>query len=113
MLAASLKKMALQCREGSINPDLLSGGTITISNLGVFGIDSFTPILNPPQVAMLGVSAIAPRPVQADDGSYVLRRHIGFSLTIDHQTVDGGPGARFLKALCDAVAHIDFMLTVW
>ena len=111
-LSESLKEMVSQCREGSINPDLLTGGTFTISNLGLFGIDSFTPILNPPQVAILGVNAIAPRPVQTEDGSFAVRQHIGFSLTIDHQVVDGGPGARFLNALCEAIARIDHMLTV-
>lgn len=104
-LSAALKQLAAQCREGSINPDLLSGGTITISNLGLFGIESFTPILNPPQVAILGVNAIAPRPVQTGE----VRPHIGFSLTIDHRVVDGAPGARFLKSLCDHIAAMDFI----
>jgi pyruvate dehydrogenase E2 component (dihydrolipoamide acetyltransferase) len=112
-LAAAMKDFARQCREGSINPDFLSGGTITMTNLGMFGIDSFTPVLNPPQVAILGINAIAPRPVQTENGAYELRPHIGFSLTIDHQVVDGAPGARFLKTLCDNIAAIDFMLTVW
>jgi pyruvate dehydrogenase E2 component (dihydrolipoamide acetyltransferase) len=112
-LSSKLKELAGQCREGSINPDLLSGGTITISNLGMFGVESFTPILNPPQVAILGVTSISPRPVADENNGYVIRPHIGFSLTIDHRVVDGGPGARFLKALCDNIAHIDFMLTIW
>jgi len=112
-LSAQIKELAAQCREGAINPDLLSGGTITISNLGAFGIESFTPILNPPQVAILGVNAIVPRPVQTERGGCEVRPHIGFSLTIDHRVVDGAPGARFLKALCDAVAAIDSMLAVW
>ena len=112
-LSVRLKELAAQCREGSINPDLLTGGTITISNLGTFGIESFTPILNPPQVAILGVNAIAPRTVQAENGDYAVRPHIGFSLTIDHRVVDGAPGARFLKELCDHIAAVDSMLAVW
>lgn len=112
-LSASLKSLASQCREGSINPDHLSGGTITITNLGMFGIESFTPILNAPQVAILGVNTIVPRPITTEDGINQLRPHIGFSLTIDHQAVDGAPGARFLKALCDNIADIDFMVSVW
>jgi len=112
-LSANLKDLASQCKQGSINPDLLSGGTITITNLGMFGIDSFTPILNPPQVAILGVSGILPRPVALENGSYEIRPQLGFSLTIDHRAVDGAPGARFLKALCDNIANIEFMLTVW
>jgi pyruvate dehydrogenase E2 component (dihydrolipoamide acetyltransferase) len=112
-LSVRLKELAAQCREGSINPDLLTGGTITISNLGTFGIESFTPILNPPQVAILGVNAIVPRIVQAENGDYTVRPHIGFSLTIDHRVVDGAPGARFLKELCDHIAAADSMLAVW
>jgi pyruvate dehydrogenase E2 component (dihydrolipoamide acetyltransferase) len=109
-LSLKLKELAAQCREGSINPDLLSGGTITISNLGAFGIESFTPILNPPQVAILGVNTIAPRPVQTEQGGCSVHPHIGFSLTIDHRVVDGAPGARFLKALCDTVADMKHFL---
>jgi pyruvate dehydrogenase E2 component (dihydrolipoamide acetyltransferase) len=112
-LSAKFRELASQCRAGSINPDLLAGGTVTLSNLGMFGIESFTPILNPPQVAILGVNAIAPRPVTTAVDGTAVRPHIGFSLTIDHRVVDGAPGARFLKALCGAVAAIDSMLAVW
>jgi pyruvate dehydrogenase E2 component (dihydrolipoamide acetyltransferase) len=112
-LSASLKERAAQCREGSINPDLLAGGTITLSNLGMFGIDSFTPILNPPQVAILGINTIAPRPVETEKGDCAVRPHIGFSLTIDHRVVDGAPAARFLKKLCENIATIDAMLAQW
>lgn len=111
-LSAMFKELSAKCREGSINPDLLNGGTFTISNLGSFGIESFTPILNPPQVALLGVNAISLRPVGTEEGGFALRPHIGFSLTIDHRVVDGAPGARFLKSLCDTVAEIDAKLAV-
>jgi pyruvate dehydrogenase E2 component (dihydrolipoamide acetyltransferase) len=112
-LSTSLKTLAAQCRDGAINPDLLAGGTITITNLGMFGIESFTPILNIPQVAILGVNTITSRPVQNEDGTCQMRPHIGLSLTIDHQAVDGAPGARFLKALCENIADIDFLVSVW
>jgi len=111
-LSTAIKSLAAQCREGSVNPDFLSGGTITITSLGMFGIESFTPILNAPQVAILGINAIAPRPVETGEGVYEMKPHIGFSLTIDHQAVDGAPAARFLKDLCDAVTDIDFMASV-
>ncbi len=111
-LSTSLKSLAQQSKEGSINPDLLAGGTITITNLGMFGVESFTPVLNPPQVAILGVNAITPRPKMVD-GEYQIRPHMTFSLTIDHRVVDGGPGARFLKALCTNIENIDFMLSAW
>lgn len=108
-LSTAIKGLAAQCREGSVNPDLLAGGTITITNLGIFGIENFTPVLNPPQVAILGINAITLRPVQNKSGRCAARPHIGFSLTIDHGVVDGAPGARFLKTLCDHVAAMDFI----
>lgn len=92
------KRLAAACREGSIQPDELSGATITLSNLGAFGIESFTPVLNPPEVAILGVCAIEPKAV-IEEGCTAFYPHIGLSLTIDHQAVDGAPGARFLKEL--------------
>ncbi|MBD3392633.1 MAG: 2-oxo acid dehydrogenase subunit E2 [Chitinivibrionales bacterium] len=106
-LAQAIKKQAASCQEGAINPDDLSGGTITISNLGSFGVESFTPVLNAPQVALLGVGAIVPRPVLADDGSYHAEPHIGLSLTVDHRAVDGAPAGRFLQALGKAIESID------
>jgi pyruvate dehydrogenase E2 component (dihydrolipoamide acetyltransferase) len=109
-IARQVKVLAKQCNEGSINPDLLSGGTITISNLGIYGIDSFTPVLNLPQVTLLGINGIAPRACEKDNGSYAIEPHVGFSLTIDHRYVDGAPAARFLKALCNAVEDIDLTL---
>lgn len=112
-LSISLKDLAKQCKEGSINPDLLSGGTVTITNLGMFGIESFTPVLNPPQVAIIGVNSITPRPKLMGNGEYQTRPYLTFSLTIDHRVVDGGPGARFLKALCTNIENIDFMLSAW
>lgn len=92
---------------GSINPDLLGGATFTVSNLGSFGIESFTPLLNVPQVAILGVDAIVPRAVINSDGSVSAERRIGLSLTADHQVIDGADAARFLRDLCAAVADID------
>lgn len=109
-LTAALKKAAAGCNDGSINPDELNGGTITISNLGAFGIESFTPIINSPQGAILGVNTIATRPVEGNDGQIHLVPHIGLSLTIDHRVVDGAPAARFLRALCTALTHFDLTL---
>jgi pyruvate dehydrogenase E2 component (dihydrolipoamide acetyltransferase) len=104
--AASLTAAA---RDRKISPDQLQGGTFTVSNLGVFGIESFTPVLNVPQVAILGVGAIALKPVLLD-GDVVHRRHIALSLTIDHRLVDGAPAARFLQALAESIASIDLLL---
>jgi pyruvate dehydrogenase E2 component (dihydrolipoamide acetyltransferase) len=101
------KVLANDAIGGSINPDLLGGATFTVSNLGAFGIESFTPLLNVPQVAILGVDAIFPRAVIHPDGSVGAEQRIGFSLTADHQVIDGADAARFLRDLCAAIADID------
>ena len=101
------KQLANEAIGGSISPDLLSGATFTVSNLGAFGIESFTPLLNVPQVAILGVDAIFPRAVINADGSVGAEQRIGFSLTADHRVIDGADAARYLKDLCAAVADID------
>lgn len=103
---------AEDCRKGSINPDLLTGGTFTLSNLGGFGIESFTPILNSPQVGILGVSAIRDMPARGPDGGCILQPRLGLSLTIDHQAVDGAPGARFLQALTKGIENIQTTLSL-
>ena len=111
-LAVVLKERAAEAKEGSINPDLLSGGTVTLSNLGNTGIEYFTPILNPPQVAILGVNTIRPRPAAGGgEGEYVIKPHVGLSLTIDHRALDGAPSARFMKAVCTAVENINLTLS--
>ena len=108
-LAATARRMADACRDGKILPDELTGGTFTVTNLGGFGIESFTPILNPPQVAILGVGNINPKPVQAED-SVAFVPHIGMSLTVNHQIVDGAPAARFLAQLRRNIADIELLL---
>jgi pyruvate dehydrogenase E2 component (dihydrolipoamide acetyltransferase) len=105
--AAQTKDLAHQARSGSINPDLLSGGTFTVTNLGAFGIEAFTPILNSPQTAILGVNTIVPRPLARSDGSYGVEQRIGFSLTVDHAVVDGADAARYLADLVTLVTDID------
>ncbi len=97
-LAARMRELAAQAVAGHISPDDLAGGTFTVSNLGGLGIDAFTPLLNPPQVAVLGVGAIQLKPVRRAGGIQFADR-IGLSLTCDHQAIDGAPGARFLKTL--------------
>ena len=114
-LASRAHELAAATQAGSISPDLLQGGTFTVTNLGALGVESFTPILNLPQVAILGVGALVLKPVLADmtqpgapqQVSY--RRHLGLSLTIDHRVVDGAPAARLLQALAAAIADIDLL----
>ncbi len=94
-LTVRVKEMTAKTTGGTISPDDLTGATFTVSNLGSLGIESFSPILNPPQVAILGVDSIQLRPVRRDDRVEFVER-IGLSLTVDHQVIDGAPGARFL-----------------
>lgn len=108
-ISQQCKKMGTLCHEGKAQPDDLTGSTFTVSNVGALGIETFTPVLNIPEIAILGVGAIVLKNVEVN-GEVVARPSIGLSLTIDHQAVDGAPGARFLKALCDNIANIDVLL---
>jgi pyruvate dehydrogenase E2 component (dihydrolipoamide acetyltransferase) len=108
-LSAEAVRLAKACQDGSVKPDDLDGGTFTVSNLGGLGIDTFTPVLNPPQVAILGVGGIALRSVEVDDEVKFIP-HIALSLTIDHRAVDGAPGARFLQAVGRNLASVDVLL---
>lgn len=109
-ISAEAKRLASGCLEGGINPDELSGGTFTVTNLGAFGIESFTPIANAPEVGILGVNAIQPKPVIGENGETVFVPHIGFSLTIDHQLVDGALGAKFLRGMAEKIENFDVTL---
>ena len=103
-------ELAEQASAGSINPDLLQGATFTVTNLGAYGIESFTPVLNLPQVAILGVDAIRPHALVNPDGSLGAEHRIGFSLTADHRVIDGADAARYLQDLCAAIADIDLFV---
>jgi pyruvate dehydrogenase E2 component (dihydrolipoamide acetyltransferase) len=107
-ISLEAKRLATACLERRILPDELAGGTFTVTNLGGLGIESFTPVLNPPEVAILGVSEIALKPVEVD-GDVQFVPHLGLSLTINHQVVDGAPGARFLQALAQALMNVDLL----
>ncbi len=106
-LSNTVKELAEAARSGKIDPDLLSGATFTVSNLGSFGIESFTPIINVPQTGILGVNTITNHPVLNDDGSVGVQKRMSFSLTADHQVVDGADAGRFLADLALAIEHID------
>jgi pyruvate dehydrogenase E2 component (dihydrolipoamide acetyltransferase) len=98
-LAQRVEELTDQAQAGTITPDELTGGTFTVTNLGPFGVESFTPVLNLPQVAILGVGAIQVKAARKSDGNLEFVDTIGLSLTLDHQVIDGAPGARFLRAL--------------
>jgi pyruvate dehydrogenase E2 component (dihydrolipoamide acetyltransferase) len=110
-LAAKMKTLANQAVEGKLSPDDMTGGTFTISNLGPLGIESFTPILTPPQLAILGVGAIQLKPVRRD-GTIAFIDSIALSLTCDHQFIDGAPGARFLQAVAAEIARAESICTI-
>ncbi len=108
-ISAEAKRLAAACQTRRVAPDELRGGTFTVTNLGGLGVESFTPVLNPPEVAILGVGNINLKPVQAGQ-EVAFVPHIGLSLTINHQVVDGAPAARFLQALARSLAEIDLLL---
>ena len=105
-LAASNKAAAAKARDGALTPDEMSGASFTVTNLGSLGVESFTPVINPPQVAILGVCATVNR--LRDDGT--VYPAMGLSLTFDHRAVDGAPAAKFLKALCTALENFGLLL---
>jgi pyruvate dehydrogenase E2 component (dihydrolipoamide acetyltransferase) len=111
-ISAEAKRLAAACQNGKALPDEITGSTFTVSNLGSFGITGFTPVINVPAVAILGVCGIELKPVESpdDECAFAFAPHIGFSLTINHQVVDGAPAARFLKALCESVENIYLQL---
>jgi pyruvate dehydrogenase E2 component (dihydrolipoamide acetyltransferase) len=110
-LARQMKELTAQAVQGGISADRLSGATFTISNLGNLGIESFTPLLNPPQVAILGVGAIQLKPVRRE-GNIEFIDCLGLSLTCDHQVIDGAPGARFLQVLREKIENVEQLCTI-
>jgi len=111
-LANQLKEVANACKKGSIDPDLLSSeaASFTVSNLGNYGVEIFTPVINLPQAAILGVNTIVPRPKDLGDGVYGFVPHIGLSLTYDHRALDGGEATRFLKQIAVEVETLELEL---
>jgi pyruvate dehydrogenase E2 component (dihydrolipoamide acetyltransferase) len=110
-LSVKMKELTAQAVKGTVSPDDLSGGTFTVSNLGGLGIESFTPVLNPPQVAILGVDSIKLKPVRRE-GRIEFIDAIGLSITLDHQVIDGAPGARFLKVVKEKIENVESLCTI-
>lgn len=101
-LASELRDLAARARVGTLRPEELEGGTFTISNLGMHGVDAMVAIINPPQAGILGLGAAAPRPV-ARDGSVVVATMMTCTLSADHRVLDGATGARLLTAFRDSL----------
>lgn len=110
-LSNQLGKLADNCRKGNINPDLLNpeAASFTVSNLGNYGVEMFTPVINLPQTAILGVNTIIPRPMDLGDGVYGFVPMIGLSLTYDHRALDGGEATRFLADIAREIENLVFV----
>jgi len=108
-IAAETKMLAKLAQDGRLGPDDMSGGTFTVSNLGAMGVESFTPIINPPQTGILGVCAIVDR-VRSGGDLISLYPAMGLSLTYDHRAIDGAPASRFVEELCRTLEQFTTLL---
>lgn len=108
-LAKASKEVIKEAQAGTISPDKLKGASFTVSNLGPTGIESFTPVINPPQTGILGVCSLTKR-VKEVNGAAVFYPCIPLSLTFDHRALDGAPAARFLHELCTALENFELLL---
>jgi pyruvate dehydrogenase E2 component (dihydrolipoamide acetyltransferase) len=108
-LACQSKALISEAQGGKISPDKLSGASFTVTNLGSLGIESFTPVINPPQTGILGVCTIVNRTKKTANGD-VTYPAMGLSLTFDHRAIDGAPAAKFLKDLCNNLEHFELLL---
>lgn len=108
-LARRMRELAQKCRKGNVDPEVLApeAASFTVSNLGNYGVEMFTPVLNLPQVAILGVNTILHRPEIQDDGSMAIVPVIGLSLTYNHQALDGGEATRFVKEVANELEALD------
>jgi len=97
-ISSTLREIVEKAREGKLTREEMSGGSFTITNLGMFGVDIFTPIINPPETAILGVGRVVKKPVVVN-GEIVVKPVMHLSLSFDHRVVDGAPAARFLQSV--------------
>nr|WP_319394651.1 dihydrolipoamide acetyltransferase family protein [uncultured Desulfobacter sp.] len=102
-LAVEIREVAGKARKGGLTMDELQGGTFTITNVSMLGVDGFTPIINPPEAGILGVGRAVERPAVDADGKIVARTMMTLSLTFDHRITDGAPAMTFLRALADCL----------
>jgi pyruvate dehydrogenase E2 component (dihydrolipoamide acetyltransferase) len=111
-LSDQLKEIAAACRKGNISPELLSSeaASFTVSNLGNYGVEIFTPVINLPQVAILGVNTIVLRPIDPGEGIIIFVPYLGLSLTYDHRAIDGSEATRFVKQVAIEIENLDFDL---
>jgi pyruvate dehydrogenase E2 component (dihydrolipoamide acetyltransferase) len=103
-LSAEARDLAERARKRSLKPEEYTGGSITVSNLGMFGIDWFVAVINPPQAAILAVGAVSERPV-ARNGQVAVRQMMSATLSGDHRIIDGALGAQYLRELKALLEH--------
>jgi len=103
-VAASVRDLADSARDGKLRQDELEGGSIAVTNLGMYGVEEFAAIINPPQAAILAVGAVRDEPV-VEDGAVVPGRVMTLTLSVDHRPVDGVLAARWLAVLVDLLEH--------
>ena len=103
-IAAEAKTLAEKARASQLKLEEVSGGTFTVSNLGMYGVDAFTPIINAPQSGILGVGRIVEKPV-IYRGEITKRSMMVLSLTFDHRVIDGAPAGAFLQTVADLLVH--------
>ncbi len=104
-LSMEAKKLAAEAREGTLSPDKMQGATFTVTNIGSFGCEAFTPVINPPQTGILGVCNIQTKIKSAKDGMIETYPAMGLSLTLDHRVIDGAPAARYMSELCKTLEN--------
>jgi pyruvate dehydrogenase E2 component (dihydrolipoamide acetyltransferase) len=109
-IARELADLGERARSNRLRLPDLQAGTFTLSNLGMFGIDHFTAIVNPPQAAILAVGRVAQRPVAMPDGTFVAKPLATLTLTADHRVLDGATAAQFLSAIQAALEHPGLLL---
>ena len=104
-VAREARELIGRAREGRLAPEDMAGGTFTVSNLGMFGVEQFTAVINPPEAAILAVGAALPEPVATEEGAVAVRRRMRMTLSIDHRALDGATGAGFLQQLKTTLEH--------
>ena len=109
-IAVKSKKLSQDAIDGKLAPELLTGGSFTISNVGTMGIESFTPVVNPPQTGILGVNTLETRVKIGKDGELVPYTAMALSLSYDHRALDGAPASRFLKDLKEYLENFSINL---
>ena len=109
-LSMEAKRLAAEARDGKLSPDYMTGATFTISNIGSFGCEAFTPVINPPQTGILGVCNIQTKIKSAKDGVIETYPAMGLSLTFDHRVIDGAPAARYMSELCKSLENFMTLL---